>query len=84
MDGGELAERARDIIPGLRVVLMATPDHPRAAELLQGYHEVPYLTKPVTCEQLAHTLKTLLGPSRPWEVRSSSRPPRRPRTRRRP
>jgi len=83
MDGGELVERAQDIIPGLRVVLMVASDHPRAVELLQGYHDLPCLTKPVNGEQLAHTLKALLGPPRPWDVTSSSRTPRRPRTRRR-
>jgi len=81
MDGGELAERARDVIPGLRVVLMVAPDHPRATELLQGYHDVPCLTKPVRSEQLAQTLKTLLGPPRPGAVRPSSSGPRRRRRR---
>jgi len=84
IDGAELIERARDIIPGLPVVLMVASDHPRAVELLQGYHDLPCLMKPVTGEQLAHTLKALLGPPRPWEVTSSSRTLCRPRTRRRP
>jgi hypothetical protein len=35
MDGCELAERARDLVPGLRVVLMVTRDHPASRATLQ-------------------------------------------------
>jgi CheY-like chemotaxis protein len=36
MDGGELIERARDLVPGLRVVLMAAPDDPSEEPLLRA------------------------------------------------
>jgi CheY-like chemotaxis protein len=82
MDGGELIERARDIIPGLRVVLMAPPDHPVVPKLVPAYRDVPCLTKPVHREQLSETLGELLGPPE----RDVGQPPAmgRPRARRRP
>jgi CheY-like chemotaxis protein len=41
MDGGELAECARDLVPGIRVVLMVAPDHPAAQELLSDTRTSP-------------------------------------------
>lgn len=82
MDGGELVERARDIVPGLRVVLMAAPDHPAVEELLPGYRDVPCLTKPVSYEALATTLDQVLGPPESGPVHPPSR--MQPRARRRP
>src|SRR3569832_937517 len=42
MDGGELAERARDLDPTLRVVLMFDPADVHAVDLLSGYRDFPY------------------------------------------
>jgi CheY-like chemotaxis protein len=81
MDGGELVERAVDIVPGLRVVLMAAPDHP-AVEVLPGYRDIPCLTKPVRYEALAETLEQLLGPPESEPVHPLT--VLRPRPRRRP
>ena len=82
MDGGELAERAIDLVPGLRVVLMVTRDHPAADLLLSGYRDLPCLTKPVFRDRLAEMLEQQLGPP----AREPSHLPSmgRPRIRRRP
>jgi CheY-like chemotaxis protein len=61
MDGGELAERARDLDPRLRVVLMVSPGDPHIDALLSGYHDVPVLAKPVHFSELARLLTDLLG-----------------------
>jgi two-component system, cell cycle sensor histidine kinase and response regulator CckA len=61
MDGGELAERARDLEPGLRVVLMAGSPHGPAAELLAGYGDLPRLEKPVRFGELYELLVERLG-----------------------
>jgi CheY-like chemotaxis protein len=83
MDGGELAERARDLDPRLVVVLMAGPDDPHVGELLSGYRDYPFVPKPVSFGDLAEKLERLLGiPSRPTSYPLSMGPPR-PRTRRR-
>jgi CheY-like chemotaxis protein len=63
MDGGELAERARDQHPRLPVVLMSTKPEGDAAELIAGYPELPFLEKPFTTEALYRVLNPLLGPS---------------------
>jgi two-component system cell cycle response regulator CpdR len=78
MDGGELAERARDLVPGLRVVLMAAGD-PAEQTLLRGYQDLSCLIKPVFRDKLAETLETLLGPpqSDPSTLPSMGRPRRR-------
>ncbi|MBA3521905.1 MAG: response regulator [Gemmatimonadales bacterium] len=62
MDGGELAERALDLDPRLRIVLMSEPVEDRAAELLAGYPELPYLEKPVGFGALYSLLVQMLGP----------------------
>jgi CheY-like chemotaxis protein len=62
MDGGELAERARDLDPALRVVLLFDPADAHAADLLTGYRDFPYLTKPVGFGDLYGWLEALLGP----------------------
>jgi CheY-like chemotaxis protein len=82
MDGRELAARARDLVPGLRVVLMAAPDDPSGQGLSRRYQDLPCLTKPVFRDQLAEMLERLLGPpeSEPSHLPSMGRP----RTRRRP
>jgi len=81
MDGGELAERARDLDPSLDVVLMASLGDTHVLELLPGYRDVPFLVKPVSLGALQVQLEAHLGapPRTPY-------PPIRPlpaRTRRR-
>jgi len=63
MDGGQLAERGKDLDPRLGVVLMAAPSDPHVADLLGGYYDVPFLTKPVSFADLAAMLQQLLGPA---------------------
>jgi CheY-like chemotaxis protein len=83
MDGGELAERARDLDPHLLVVLMASPGDPHVGDLLSGYGDLPFVPKPVNFGDLAEKLERLLGiPAGPTGVPASMGPPR-PRTRRR-
>jgi CheY-like chemotaxis protein len=83
MDGGELAERARDLDPSLLVVLTAGPDDPHVGELLSGYRDFPFVSKPVNFGDLAEKLERLLGiPARPTGYPPSMGPPR-PRSRRR-
>ena len=83
MDGGELAERAMDLDPGLRIVLLAGPGEDSDRDLLAGYRDLPVLTKPVTFGDLYGKLEELVGaPHRPTGYPPSMGPPR-PRTRRR-
>jgi two-component system cell cycle sensor histidine kinase/response regulator CckA len=62
MDGGELAERARDLDPGLRVLLLIRPDDSRVADLHAGYRDLPWLQKPVTFGDLYRKAQDLVGP----------------------
>jgi CheY-like chemotaxis protein len=78
MDGGELVERARDLDPTLRAVLMAESSEAETNELLAGYRDLPVLTKPVGFSDLYGCLRELLGPA----PTAASRPPR-PRSARR-
>ena len=82
MDGGELTERARDVVPGLRVVLMAARGERGVAELLPAYRYLPCLTKPVFRDQLAAALERVIGP--PPAEPSTRASMGRPRSRRRP
>jgi CheY-like chemotaxis protein len=83
MDGGELAERAIDLDPGLRVVLLAGEGEESGRDLLAGYRDLPVLTKPITFGSLYGKLEELLGaPYRPPSYPPSMGPPR-PRSRRR-
>jgi CheY-like chemotaxis protein len=75
MDGGELAERARDAEPGLRVVLMASEPRGATADLLAGYRDLPLLDKPVAFNVLYELLVERLGPPQPGALRPrASRP----------
>ena len=66
MDGGELAERAKDLDTGLIVALMADTRDPHARELLSGYPDFPFVPKPVSFDDLAEKLERLLGiPAQP-------------------
>jgi CheY-like chemotaxis protein len=62
MDGGELAERARDLDPSLRVVLLFDPADTHALDLLHGYRDFPYVLKSVSFGDLHGWLQQLLGP----------------------
>jgi two-component system cell cycle sensor histidine kinase/response regulator CckA len=62
MDGGELAERARDLHPRLPVVLMSATPEGEVADLIAAYPELPFLEKPFTTEALYRVLTPLLGP----------------------
>jgi two-component system cell cycle sensor histidine kinase/response regulator CckA len=62
MDGGELAERARDLHPRLPIVLMSAYPVGEIAELVAGYPELPFLEKPFTTETLHRVLTALVGP----------------------
>jgi CheY-like chemotaxis protein len=74
MDGGELAERVLDLDPRLPVVLMVSDD---ARDLLAGYHDLPWLRKPVSFDALADTLEDVLGrPGRTTAYPPTMGPPR--------
>jgi two-component system, cell cycle sensor histidine kinase and response regulator CckA len=62
MDGGELAERARDLHPRLPIVLMSAYPVGDIAELVAAYPELPFLEKPFTTEALQRVLTPILGP----------------------
>jgi DNA-binding NtrC family response regulator len=62
MDGGELAERACEIQPMLKIAIMSTDPDGHDAELLGGYPEFRVLQKPVAFERLYRLLGELVGP----------------------
>ena len=62
MDGGELVERVLDADPTMRAALMADPGDRRAAELLEGYRDMPILYKPIRFADLYNVLTALAGP----------------------
>ena len=72
MDGGELAERARDLHPRLPIVLMSAYPVGDIAELIAAYPELPFLEKPFTAETLRRMLTPLLGPPVPARGRRSN------------
>jgi DNA-binding NtrC family response regulator len=72
MDGGELAERARDVVPKLKIILMAEPSDGAAQGLVRAYPELPVLEKPVAFGALLDLLNREIGPQdspphRPWK-----------------
>src|SRR5919112_957590 len=82
MDGGELAERARDLLPRLPIVLMSAYPVGDIAELVAAYPEFPFLAKPFTTEKLSQVLTPILGaPARVRNRRANDRVPYRDRTR---
>ena len=82
MDGGELAERARDLHSRLPIVLMSSHPVENIGELLAGYPELPFLPKPFTTEALHQALNPLLGaPPKVRAQRATDRVPYRDRTR---
>ena len=84
MDGGELAERAKDLDSSLIAVLMAIPDDPMLGDLLSGHGDLPFVPKPVNFGDLAEKLERLLGiPAQPTSPPRSIASARR-RERRRP
>ena len=62
MDGGELAERIRDLHPRLPIVLMSAYPVGEVAELVAAYPELPFIEKPFSTEALHRVLMPLLGP----------------------
>jgi CheY-like chemotaxis protein len=62
MDGGELAERVRDLLPGIRLVLMSESLEGPAGELVAAYPDIPFLSKPFSFADLYATLSWLIGP----------------------
>jgi len=74
MDGGELAERIRDLDPKVPIVLMSAPLADDAAELLAGYSDFPFLPKPFTYLELYRVVVPLLnrGTRLPWRRTSGS------------
>jgi CheY-like chemotaxis protein len=61
MDGGELVERVLDADRTMRVALMADRRDPAAAELLEGYRDLPILDKPLRFAELYRVLTALAG-----------------------
>ena len=61
MDGGELAERARDLHPHLPIIWMSAYPLGEVEELIAAYPELPFLAKPFTTEKLYQVLTPLLG-----------------------
>ena len=61
MDGGEVAERVRDVRGDMRVVLLAGAGS-ADEELIGAYPELPVLKHPVRLGELYSTLAALLGP----------------------
>jgi CheY-like chemotaxis protein len=74
MDGGELAERIRDLDPKVPIVLMSAPLSDEAAELLAGYSDLPFLPKPFTYLELYRAVVPLLnrGSRQPWRRTTAS------------
>jgi two-component system cell cycle sensor histidine kinase/response regulator CckA len=77
MDGGELAERARELQPALKIVLMSGYPQAQIAELVAGYPDIPFLTKPVGFGRLYDLLAELLGPAVPAPIAAGERVPAR-------
>jgi CheY-like chemotaxis protein len=65
MDGGELAERVKELYPRLPVALMVSSGDPHADDLLEGYADLPFLQKPVALGPLAELLLDVLGSPTP-------------------
>jgi CheY-like chemotaxis protein len=77
MDGGELAERAKDLDPSLIAMLMADPTDRHLHDLISGYGDLPFVAKPVGFADLAEKLERLLGiPATPTISPPSMDPPR--------
>jgi CheY-like chemotaxis protein len=74
MDGGELAERIRDLDPKVPIVLMSAPLSGEAADLLAGYSDLPFLQKPFTYMELYRVVVPMLnrGSRRPWRSTSAA------------
>jgi CheY-like chemotaxis protein len=62
MDGGELAERARDVQPGVRLVLMSSTLGSGVSDIVAAYPETPFLVKPFGFAELYGVLAWQVGP----------------------
>lgn len=75
MDGYELSERARDVVPGLQVVLMVNLSGPYIDELID---QVPFVVEPIHFGELIGLLYDILGqPTRRSRLRPLLRSRRR-------
>ena len=74
MDGGELAERALDLQPGVKLVLMSESSAGPAGELRTAYPELPFLRKPFGFAELYGVLSRQVGPPVPAGEMKSAPP----------
>ena len=78
MDGGEVAERARDISPALRTAFLSTDARGTDAELIDAYPELPVVRLPADAGALRRVLRQTLGrgsaPASSGERRRQHRP----------
>ena len=78
MDGGELVERVLDADPTMRAALMVDRRDPAAADLVEGYRDLPILDKPLRFAALYEVLIRLAGlpphvaESRPASISATS------------
>jgi CheY-like chemotaxis protein len=61
MDGGEVAERARDLAPGLRTAFLSDDPEGADAELIGAYPELLVLPLPFDREAVAALMRAALG-----------------------
>jgi two-component system capsular synthesis sensor histidine kinase RcsC len=77
MDGGELAERVRDVRPTQPVVLMSATPTEDARSLRRAYPELQCVVKPLDLAHVGRLLRDVVGPPgfhQPAERRRHSRP----------
>ena len=76
MDGGEVAERARDAAPGIRTVFLSSDPGGTDAELIRAYPEQLVLELPVQHRALVAVLRGALGRRRSGAGVAERRAPR--------
>jgi CheY-like chemotaxis protein len=75
LDGGEVIERALELVPRISVILMVGPHLLNAMQMLTGGRQWPWVPKPVRQDALATILEEELGPPRRPRPRPSIRWP---------